>query len=166
MKKKTTNSNIDLTTISGVACYILIIIYKTQLNSIESIETLKIDFESNPFSGKEISDAHCNKFELAKELLSITNNTSTLISAFNYLKDKEFLTFTKSNSSNDGYALQNFYLSAKGIDIIENAKTNPLRSKDFARTFNLKISFNINNYIKDNNIVGAGGATITNLNPR
>lgn len=163
MAKQRSMKKLDLKTISGVACYILIVIYETQLKNIELVEELKIGFETNLLTGKCKSKDYYNNFELAKKLLSITNNTSILISAFRYLKDKDFLVFDESRASNDGYSFHSFYLTANGIDVIEGSKINPLKSKEFARTFNLELSFNVDSIIKANNIVGVGGAASADL---
>ena len=157
------NNKIKLDTVSGVACNILLVIYATQIKNIEHIEELKIGFKSNLFSGKTLTDDYYNKFELVEKLLAITNNISILISAFQYLKDKDFLRFDKSGLSNESYSFSNFHLTAKGIDIIEDAKNNPLKSREFAKTFNLGLAINIDGVIKANNIVGVGGAASVNL---
>lgn len=161
--KQKSKRRLNLETISGVACYILIVIYETQLNNIELIEDLKIRFETNLFTGKCKSKIYYNEFELAKKLLSITTNASILISAFRYLKDKDYLLFDESRASNDGYSFHSFHLTANGIDVIEDSKINPLKSKEFARTFNLGVSFNVDSIIKANNIVGVGGAASVDL---
>lgn len=161
--KRRNKKELNLKTISGVACYILIVIYETQLNNIELVEELKIGFEMSPFAGKCKSKDYYNEFELAKKLLSITNNVSILIGAFRYLKDKDFLVFDESRITNDGYSFHSFHLTANGIDVIENSKINPLKSKEFARTFNLGLSFNVDSIIKANSIVGVGGAASVEL---
>ena len=49
------------------------------------------------------------------------------------------------------------------MDIIENAKNNPLRRKDFAKTFNLSFSLNIDSVLKADNVVGVGGVASAKL---
>ena len=161
--KRRNKKELNLKTISGVACYILIVIYETQLKNIELVEELKIGFETNLFTGKCKSKDYYNEFDFANKLLSITNNASILISAFRYLKDKDFLVFDESRASNDGYVFHHFHLTADGIDVIENSKINPLKSKEFAKTFNLGVSFNVDSIIRANNIVGVGGVASVDL---
>ena len=158
-KRVSSENDIDLSTISGVACCVLVAIYKKQITDIESVELLKIGFESSIFAGKKPCDERYNQFEFAKELLSITNNNSLLISAFRYLKDKDYLLFDESKRSNIGYSFYNFHLTANGVDLIENSKNNLSGRKNFAKVFNLGVTFNLNNYIKAINIGGGGGAS-------
>ena len=87
MLKRIEKTKLDLTTISGVACCILLNIYKEQLKDIRSVESLRIDFNSNIFTGKYVDHMN-NGDELVIKLVGITKNVSILISAFNYLKDK------------------------------------------------------------------------------
>ena len=166
MKKKIRKNKLDLTKISGTACYILVAFYETQLTNIEYFEDLQIGFKSTLFAGKRINDEQYNKFEFANKLLSITNNISILISAFRYLKDKDLVRFDEQRTSNDRYSFYNFHLTDKGIDIIESSKDNPLIDTNLAKTFNLNLSpkFNFDSLVKANNIVGVGGAASADLN--
>ena len=157
-KKKVKSNKLDLTKISGMACRILLVLYESQIKNIDLIEELRIGFASNLFTGKHLDNGFYNHSKLVKELLPPKCNYSVFISAFRYLKDKDFLRFDESVMSDDGYLFKNFQLTAKGIDIIENAKNNPLKIKEFSRTFNLNLSFNIDGILKVNNIVGVGGA--------
>lgn len=154
MKKRAKMKKIDLSTVSGVAFCVLITIYNSQLRDIESVENLTFSFKSNPLMGKTVMKDGNNP--LLSDILAITEDCSILMNAFYYLKDKNFLAFKENKDLGGDGMFLDFRLLADGIDIIEDAKNNPLRSyKKLGKEFN--INFNVDSFVKAKNIVGVGG---------
>lgn len=152
---------LDLTVTSGAACYILLILYENRLKDVESLENLKLGFESNILTGKQYCDDYYNKWPLAQLLSSQFKDVDCLINAFRYLKDKNLLIFEEIDKSYGDYMFCNFHLTADGVDIIEGTKNNLFIRRKFAKIFNLSIFVNIDSLIKVDNIVGVGGAVST-----
>lgn len=152
--KRTKKLNLD--TVAGVACYLLLLFYETKKIDYDSVKNFQIDFEDGVFTGRYIKK---EEGELLKKIIEVTDNISLIMSAFDYLNDKGLLTFKRTITLDYGDSFYDFHLTDKGIDMIEDAKNNPLNNSALAKSFNLNISsrLNFDSFIKANNIVGIGG---------
>lgn len=159
--KRTKKLNLD--TVAGVACYLLLSFYEIKKVDYDSAKHFQIDFEDNIFTGRYIRE---DDDKLLKKIMEITDNISLIMSAFDYLNDKGLLTFERSSTLNYGDSFYDFHLTDKGIDIVEDARNNPLNNSALAKSFNLNISprLNFDSFIKANNIVGVGGAASVEAN--
>ncbi len=102
------------------------------------------------------------KSDLIDKMHRITTSDSDLYSAFHFLLDKGFITFTNQNSHKT-MGGENYFglrLTDLGFDVVEGVEQNKENQKKFFALFNIKANMTIDSLVKAEvgNIVGIGGA--------